>query len=87
MSMTKWEVETLARMGTKGQIVLKKDVRTLLGVHPGSLLKVSATKHEGKIEPVKNEDMIAEVERIARMVSKHIRKGRTSVDIIRDQRD
>ncbi len=34
----------------------------------------------------KIKDMTAEVERIARMVSRHICKGRTSVEAIREER-
>lgn len=40
-----------------------------------------------KLSKPEKEAMIAEVERIAKMVSKKIPKGRTSVDIIREQRD
>jgi len=40
-----------------------------------------------KLSKTEKKTMIAEVERIAKMVSKKIPKGRTCVDIIRDQRD
>jgi len=80
-------LEFLTRLGPKGQVVLRKEMRAALGLEPGSLVRMLMVKDEVKIRAVKKEEMIAEVERIARMVGKKIPKGRTSVDIIREQRD
>lgn len=79
-------IDYLTRLGTKGQIVLKKDVRKTLHIKPGSLIRVFTTGDEGKFRPVSKEDMIAEVERIAKIAGKRWPKGKTSVDLVREQR-
>jgi AbrB family looped-hinge helix DNA binding protein len=80
-------LEFLTRLGPKGQVVLRKEIRTALGLEPGSMVKLRRIDNKVIVKPVKKEEIVAEVERIARMVSKKIPKGRTSVDIIREQRD
>jgi AbrB family looped-hinge helix DNA binding protein len=80
-------LEFLTRLGPKGQVVLRKDMRTALGLEPGSMVSMKRVDSKVIVTPVKKEEIIAEVERIAKMVSKKIPKGRTSVDIIREQRD
>lgn len=67
-------------------MMLKKNVRETLHIKPGSLVRVLATKSEGKFQPVSKEDMIAEVERIAKLAGKHWPKGKTSVDLVREER-
>jgi AbrB family looped-hinge helix DNA binding protein len=80
-------LEVLTRLGPKGQVVLRKDMRAALGLEPGSMVSMKRVDSKVIVTPVKKEEIIAEVERIAKMVSKKIPKGRTSVDIIREQRD
>jgi len=85
--MKNGRLEFLARLGPKGQVVLRKEMRTALGLEPGSLVKLRRVNNEVIVKPVKKEDMIAEVERIAKMVGKKMPKGKTSVDLIREERD
>jgi len=79
--------EFVTRLGTKSQIVLRKDIREALGLKPGSMVRLRKMDHRIELRAVKKEELIAEVDRIAEMVSKKIPHGRTSVDIIREQRD
>ena len=80
-------LEFVTRLGPKSQIVLRKDIREALGLKPGSMVRLRKMDHRVELKAVTKEEMIAEVERIAEMVSKKIPRGRTSVDIIREQRD
>lgn len=80
-------LEVLTRLGPKGQVVLRKDMRVALGLEPGSLIRLRRINNEVIVKPVKKEDIIAEVERIAKMVGKKMPKGKTSVDLIREERD
>lgn len=84
-SMTKLDVWT--KVGPKGQIVLRKEIREAIGVKPGSVVRLMKTDHEVKIKPLNPEEIIADVDRIAKMIGKKWPKGKTSVDIIREERD
>jgi bifunctional DNA-binding transcriptional regulator/antitoxin component of YhaV-PrlF toxin-antitoxin module len=77
----------ILKLGTKSQIVMKKDVRKALGIKPGSLL---SSKVEGKrfvIEPFDVQKEMDRIEKIAHMIGKKIPKGINSVDIIRKERE
>lgn len=80
------ELESWAKVGPKGQIVLRKELRVALGIKPGSMVRLMKTDHEVRLKPLDVEKELADVERIAKMVSKKIPKGLTSVDIIRGER-
>ena len=80
-------LEVLTRLGPKGQVVLRKDMRVALGLEPGSMVSLRRVNNEVIVKPVKKEDIIAEVERIAKMIGKKMPKGKTSVDLIREERD
>lgn len=84
--MTKERVEYLTRLGPKSQIILKKDARKVLHIKPGSLVRVLATEDEGKFQPVSKEEMMAKVEKIAKLAGKRWPKGKTSVDLVREER-
>jgi len=80
-------LEFMTRLGPKGQVVLRKEIRTALGLEPGSMVKLRRVDDEVIVKPVKKEEIIAEVERIAKMIGKKWPKGKTSVDLIREERD
>ena len=77
----------IIRVSPKWQIVLRKELRVDTGIKPGGFIEA---RKEGKrvvLESLELHKETESVEKIAELVSKKIRKGRTSVDIIRDQRD
>jgi len=80
-------LEVITRLGSKSQIVLRKDIREALGLKPGSIVKIKKLDNRAEIKPVTKEEMITEVERIAKMIGKKWPKGKTSVDLIRQERD
>lgn len=84
--MTKERVEYWTRLGIKSQIVLKKEARELMRLQPGSLVRVLATPEKTELKPITKEQMIADVKKIARLAGKHWPKGKTSVDLVREQR-
>lgn len=81
------KLEFITKLSPKSQIVLRKEFRKAIGVKPGSMLKTRLENKHVVVEPFDVKKEIEKVEEIARMVSKKIPKGRTSVDIIREQRD
>jgi AbrB family looped-hinge helix DNA binding protein len=85
--MTKKEVELLTRIGPKGQIVLKKEIRKALGIREGTLLRTKLMDKKIIITPFDWDKEMKEVEKIAKEVGKKWPKGLTSVDVIKEQRE
>jgi bifunctional DNA-binding transcriptional regulator/antitoxin component of YhaV-PrlF toxin-antitoxin module len=87
--MTKKEVELLTKVGPKGQIVLKKEARSMLKIKPGTIVKQIVTPTEVRIKPVTRLDVEREmkrIEKLAKRLGRHWPKGLTSVDLIREER-
>jgi len=84
--MKKENLEFVTRLGPKSQIVLRKDIREALGLKPGSMVKLKKMDHKVELKAVNKKEMIAEVERIAKMIGKKWPSGKTSVDLIREER-
>ena len=77
----------IIRVSPKGQIVLRKELRLETGIRPGGFIEAHKQGKRVVLEALELHKETENVEKIAEMVSKKIRKGRTSVDIIREQRD
>jgi len=84
--MTKREVELIARLGPKGQIVLRRELRRAVGIKPGSLVVETIKDKEIVIKPVREEKIIERVRKIAKEVGKSWPKNLNSVELIREQR-
>jgi AbrB family looped-hinge helix DNA binding protein len=84
--MTKKEVELIARLGPKGQIVLRKELREVIGIKPGSLVTETVRDDEIVIKPIREEETIERVRKIAKQVGKSWPKDLNSVELIREQR-
>jgi AbrB family looped-hinge helix DNA binding protein len=84
--MTKEKVELLTRIGPKGQIVLRKEIRGALGLKPGSLVKEKIVRGKILLEPFDWEEEMERVEKIAKAIGKKWPKGLTSVNVIREER-
>ncbi|MBI2971398.1 MAG: AbrB/MazE/SpoVT family DNA-binding domain-containing protein [Candidatus Aenigmarchaeota archaeon] len=80
------KIEYMTRLGPKSQIVLKKESRELMHLKPGSLVIVRTVKDKTELEPVTKEQMIAEVKKIAKSIGKRWPKGKTSADLVREER-
>lgn len=84
--MTKREVELIARLGPKGQIVLRRELRKAVGIKPGSLVVETIKDKEIVIKPIREEKIIERVRKIAKEVGKSWPKNLNSVELIREQR-
>ena len=84
--MTKEKVELLTRVGPKGQVVLRKEIRKALGIRPGMLLRESIIKRQVVLEPFDWDKTLGQIEKIAKQIGKKWPKGSTSVDVIREER-
>ena len=84
--MTKREVELIARLGPKGQIVLRRELRRAVGIKPGSLVVETIKNKEIVIKPIREEKIIERVRKIAKEVGKSWPKNLNSVELIREQR-
>ncbi|MCS4541471.1 MAG: AbrB/MazE/SpoVT family DNA-binding domain-containing protein [Euryarchaeota archaeon] len=63
--MTIKKVELITKIGSKGQIVLKKEIRKALGLKPGSMVKEKLFKGKIIVEP------FDPIERIMKIASKY----------------
>lgn len=81
------KLEFLTKLGPKSQIVLRKEMRVALGLEPGSMVKLRRVNNKIILKPVKKEEIIAEVERIAKMIGKKWPKGLSAVEAIRQERE
>lgn len=84
--MTKREVELITRLGPKGQIVLRRELRKAIGIKPGSLVVETIKDKEILIKPIREEKIIERVRKIAKEVGKFWPKNLNSVELIREQR-
>jgi len=85
--MAKEEVELLAKVGPKGQIVLRREIRRSLGIEPGSMVIQSIKDKEIRIRPVEKEEVFRRVDALAKKVGKYWPKGLTSVELMKRERD
>ena len=84
--MTKKEVELLTKIGPKGQIVLRKEIRRKLGLKSGSIMSEKVVRRKIVLEPFDWKQELKRVEKIAKAIGKKWPKGLTSVDVIREER-
>lgn len=85
--MTRREVELISRLGQKGQIVLRKEVRKTLKLKVGSLIKQKVIGKKVILQPFDWEDKMQRLDKLAERVSKKWPKGVTSVQAIREDRE
>lgn len=75
---------TIVKVGKKGQITLKKEWREELGIEPGSLVEEIPTKEGILVKPKKS--VLKEWKKLSGQISEKWPKGKTAVDIIREER-
>jgi AbrB family looped-hinge helix DNA binding protein len=84
--MTKKDVELITKLGPKGQIVLRKEIRRAIGIKPGSMVRETVRGDEVIIRPVGEEEILGRVRTIAKKIGKTWPKGMTSTEIVKEQR-
>jgi len=84
--MKKKEVELLSKVGEKGQIVIKKEIRSALGIVPGSLIRQKLVNDKILLEVVRKEEKMKRIEKIAEKIGKVWPKNVSAVEAIRRER-
>jgi AbrB family looped-hinge helix DNA binding protein len=84
--MKKKEVELLSKVGEKGQIVIKKEIRSVLGIAPGSLIRQKLVNDKILLEVVRKEEKMKRIEKIAEKIGKVWPKNVSAVEAIRRER-
>ena len=87
VSMKNKKVELLLKVGSKGQIVLRKKLREALGIREGSVIKVSLEDKKIIIEPIEWDKELSEINEIANEVAKYWPKGLSAVEAVREDRE
>lgn len=73
-----------AKVGSRGQITLKKELREQFDIEPGSLVEEIPASKGILIKP--KENVLEEWKKLSERVSKNWPKGKTAVDITREER-
>jgi AbrB family looped-hinge helix DNA binding protein len=84
--MKKKEVELLSKVGEKGQIVIKKEIRSVLGIVPGSIVRQKLVNDKILLEVVRKEEKMRRIEKIAEKIGKVWPKNISAVEAIRRER-
>jgi bifunctional DNA-binding transcriptional regulator/antitoxin component of YhaV-PrlF toxin-antitoxin module len=85
-SMKKEKVELIGRIGPKGQIVIRKELRKALGLKPGALIKQKVVDRKILLEVVKKEEKLERIKALAKKIGKAWPKGITAVEAVRMER-
>jgi bifunctional DNA-binding transcriptional regulator/antitoxin component of YhaV-PrlF toxin-antitoxin module len=84
--MKKKEVELLSKVGEKGQIVIKKEIRSALRIVPGCLIRQKLVNDKILLEVVRKEEKMKRIEKIAEKIGKVWPKNVSAVEAIRRER-
>jgi AbrB family looped-hinge helix DNA binding protein len=84
--MKKEEVELVGRVGPKGQVVIKKELRKALGLEPGTLVRQKIVDKKILLEVVRKEEKLERIRTIAKKIGKLWPKGVTAVEAVRRER-
>jgi AbrB family looped-hinge helix DNA binding protein len=84
--MKKKEVELLSKVGEKGQIVIKKEIRSALRIVPGSLIRQKLVNDKILLEVVRKEEKMKRIEKIAEKIGKVWPKNVSAVEAVRRER-
>ena len=74
------------RVGVKGQIVLKKELRDEIGLEEGMLVEQELTESGILIKPIRGNEILKEMEALAEKISKKWPKWLTAVEAVRKER-
>lgn len=78
--------EDIVKLGIKGQIVIKKEFRDKLGLHPGMYVEAVLEKDSLRIRPIQAREELEKLRAIRASISKAWPKGVDSVSAVREQR-
>lgn len=76
----------VGKIGEKGQIVLKKELREKLGINKGMLVEEKLTKKGILITPLENKKILADLEKTVKKVMEKWPKDLDSVQAVKRER-
>ena len=71
---------SLVKVGSKHQVVIPKDVRTKLNVHPGDYVEIAIHKNQAVLKPKKLVDVPYTDEMLSAEIEDSIRQGLKDVE-------
>ena len=74
------------RIGTKGQVIIRKDIRDQLGLEGGTMVEEEVVGSGVLIKPVQGKQILREMEELSQRISKKWPKGLTAVEAVRRER-
>jgi AbrB family looped-hinge helix DNA binding protein len=77
------KVELILKVTPKGQVILKKKIRKVLGIKNGGMVKLVIKNKSVTIKPFDMKEELREIEALAEKISRKWPKGLSSVEIIR----
>lgn len=85
--MTNKKVELLTKVGSKGQIVIRKEFRRALSIKPGIMVTQRLVDDAILIKPIEKDETLKRVNALAKRVAKHWPKELTSVELMKQERE
>jgi bifunctional DNA-binding transcriptional regulator/antitoxin component of YhaV-PrlF toxin-antitoxin module len=84
--MKRKSIELIGKVGPKGQIVIRRELRKTLGLTPGTLIKQKIVDNKVLLEVVKKEEKLKRIDELAKKIGKVWPKGLTAVEAVRRER-
>jgi bifunctional DNA-binding transcriptional regulator/antitoxin component of YhaV-PrlF toxin-antitoxin module len=76
-----------SRVGPKGQVVILKRLRERYGIKEGRLVEQVATSRGLLLIPVSGEQLMKDLETVAKEIGRIWPPGKSAVEVIREERD
>jgi AbrB family looped-hinge helix DNA binding protein len=76
-----------SRVGPKGQVVILKDLRERFGIKEGKLVEQVPTSKGLLLVPVAAEQLLKELDSVARDIGSAWPKGKSAAEAIREERE
>lgn len=77
---------SLVKLGPKGQILLKKELREKFGLKPGCYIETIVSTKGILIKPIDTQKEFLDIHEIRKAITKHWPKDLDSVEAVREQR-
>ncbi|OFX15151.1 hypothetical protein A3K71_02880 [archaeon RBG_16_50_20] len=76
-----------SRVGPKGQVVILKELRDKYGIREGRLVEQVPTSRGLLLVPVPAEQLMKELDSVAKAIGSAWPKGKSAVEAVREERD
>ena len=83
--MTKKIVE-ITKIGPKGQVVLRKDLREALGIKPGGIIRQELIPEGILVKPIEKTEIIKRVNLLSKKIGRSWPKDLSAVKLMKEER-